>query len=109
MAEKITVISIEDGQKVAERIAEMLNGKTFSVVSFHSAHTNDPTIWQNFSLKESKPIYMGLLFKVVLYPHRSLCFDVREMPEITFVDDNRIDMVRKISDWDKVTRIILIN
>ena len=106
--EKITIVSMEVGNNVAGRIVEMLNGKVFTVVSYHSAYVNSPTILQNFTLKRLKPLVKGTLFKIVLYPRRSLAFDVSESPTVVFEDDKRIKIIRKLGR-DTVTREILIN
>lgn len=109
MSEKIVITCFEDGVRVINQIADLLNGKTIEVISYHSLRRNDPLIWQFFSLAQLKPIINGTLFKLPLFPRRQLVFDLKDSPVIIFESIYRFDLVRKLSVRDTLTRIVLIN
>jgi hypothetical protein len=109
MPETIAVLSLDDGVKVGSMIFEKLSGKVFDVVSIHSRHNSDVGVLEEASLKDMCIEKNDTLVKIQLKPRRCLCFDIKDSPVVTFVSDRRIDIVRKLSERDTLTKIILIN
>jgi hypothetical protein len=109
MSETITVLSLGDAMRVANMIFEKLNGKVFDIVSVHSKYNGDVSVLEEASLKDVCIEKKDTLVKIQLKPRRNLCFDLKDSPVVTFVSERRIDIVRKLSERDILTKIILIN
>jgi len=109
MSEKITVLSVEDGRRVAYRIVEMLRGKAFDVVNCHSVFNRNITVLERVRVRCGPVVVVGTLVKIPLYPHRSLCFDIKENPVVIFESDRQIVILRKLSAKDTLIKVILIN
>lgn len=108
MSEKITVLSVEDGKKVAERIVEMLKGRIFDVVNCHSFNRN-VTVLEEVWVGSGPVVVTGTLVKIPLYPRRNLCFDVKENPVVVFESERQIVISRRLSAKDTLVKVILIN
>jgi len=97
------------GMRMARDISRILQGTVFDVVSLHSAHYNPINVLEGCRLKSDEVIVKDSLVKILLDPHRSISFDMRESPVITIESERQIRIVRKLTDRDTLTRIILIN
>jgi len=108
MSEKITISSVEDGKRVADRIVEMLKGKFFDIVSCHSIFNKDVTVLEEEWI-DGRVVVTDTLVKILLHPRRSLCFDIKESPVVIFESDRQIVISRKLSAKDTLVKVILIN
>lgn len=109
MSEKITVLNVEDGKKVAERIVEMLKGRIFDVVNCHSAFNRNVTVLEEVWVGSGPVVVTGTLVKIPLYPRRNLYFDVKENPVVVFESERQIVISRRLSAKDTLVKVILIN
>lgn len=109
MSETMVVLSFSDATRVASMIFEKLSDKVFDVVSVHSKYNGDVSVLEEASLRDMCIEKKDTLVKIQLKPRRNLCFDIKDAPVVTFVSERRIDIVRKISERDTLTKIILIN
>ena len=109
MSEKITISSVEDGKRVADRIVEMLRGKAFDVVNCHSVFNRNVTVLEKVRVRCGPVVVIGSLVKIPMYPYRSLCFDIKESPVVVFESDRQIVISRKLSAKDTLVKVILIS
>lgn len=109
MSEKITILSVEDGKMVADRIVGMLKGRIFDVVNCHSAFNKNVTVLEEVWVGLGPVVVTDTLVKIPLYPRRCLCFDIKESPVVVFESDRQIVISRKLSAKDTLVKIVLIN
>jgi len=92
-----------------EEIVKMLSGKTFDIISFHSKYDNLPRVLESRSLKSEEVIVDGTLIKILLSPSRSLSFDLKDEPKVSFISERQVLILRKMFKNDRLMRLILIN
>ena len=109
MSEKVMISSVEDGKRMADRIVEMLRGKVFDVVNCHSVFNRNVTVLERVRVRCGPVVVIGTLVKIPMYPHRSLCFDIKESTVVVFESDRQIVISRKLSVKDTLVKVILIN
>ena len=108
MTDKFVISCSTEADFVLKRIFNTLTGKTFYVVSINSAHMQDVTVFEGVRTKGDGPVVKNEFYKIDLDPRRSLGFSINEKPVVEFVSPERIDITRRVTDRDTVTRIILI-
>jgi hypothetical protein len=109
MSEGIKILDVQVAVDVAQRVLDMLKGKVFDVVTYHSAHRFDLTVLEEARLKGDSIDVNNTMVRIFLYPKRSIAFGVAESPVVTFISERRVDIVRKFPNGDTLIRIILIN
>lgn len=108
MREEYSRMNLQDIEKLATRIIEMLRDRAFDVVTENYYHPQRNSLLEHFTLGSFVPEVSESLVKIYLKPRRCLTFDPKDKPIIRFMEDGSIRITRYLGPDGILIRTIVI-